>query len=35
MFGAAKESRAENKNNNAATMHNPFFIMCPFLPDPE
>jgi hypothetical protein len=35
IFGAAKESLAENKNNNAAMTHNPFFIMYSFLPDPE
>ena len=34
MFGAAKESLAENKNNNAAMIHTPLFITCSFLPDP-
>jgi hypothetical protein len=35
MFGAAKESCTENKNNNAAMIHNPLFIKCSFLPDSE
>jgi hypothetical protein len=35
MFGAAKESCAENKNNNTAMIHILLFIRYSFLPDSE
>jgi hypothetical protein len=35
MFGAAKESPTENRNNTTAMIHIPLFIVCPFSPDSE
>jgi len=35
IFGAEKESFAENKNSIATIIHIPLFIVCSFLPDSE
>jgi hypothetical protein len=35
MFGAAKAGLTENKNNTAAMIHIPLFIVCSFSPDSE